>query len=424
MHMFVGPDQYLPSWLKDGTWDQETLDQLLRELISSTISSVEGRDISVWNVVNEAIDWGGTGWGGTKFLELGYEADASGLTGDDRIFDEVPVYVRKAFEYARQSSGAELELRDYDNDGLQNQYDNSIVKTKAFYQLVRHLLALETPLDVVGLQGHFNIDNAITWSRLTDNVRRYRSLGLKVLISEMDAQQNDNAKTWDDSIADVQGAYYYDYVRAALIGGVNGIFVWGVRDNQDRGWRSGENAVLFDAAGDPKPAYYGVQRAFAEFASTAGSAGDFAVTSSHAGGGGGTSAASASDGRGGAAFAMGGAAGRGGTGSGAGTTQNIELELAPKGAGGEADSDVESDSLDGQPTEPSSPGHDPNTTAGGGEHARAQSSSSAQRPRLNQLGGGGCACGAAPARDLPVQVLFFALLALRARKRAREAGDT
>ncbi len=38
MHMFVGPNQYLPDWVKSGTWDQATLEQLLAELIGDTMS--------------------------------------------------------------------------------------------------------------------------------------------------------------------------------------------------------------------------------------------------------------------------------------------------------------------------------------------------------------------------------------------------
>ncbi|MFO7620219.1 MAG: endo-1,4-beta-xylanase, partial [Bacteroidales bacterium] len=129
------------------------------------------------------------------------------------------------------------------------------------------------PLTAVGLQGHFNIDIPVTWSRLTEQVQRYRALGLKVYVTEMDAQQYDNSTAWDATIANRQGEYFYQYVKAALEGDANGIFVWGVRDNQDPGWLFGENPVLFDESGAPKPAYYGVQRAFQEAASTGGTGG-------------------------------------------------------------------------------------------------------------------------------------------------------
>jgi GH35 family endo-1,4-beta-xylanase len=265
MHMFVGPDKYLPDWLKNGTWDTATLDQLLGELVTTTIQSGDPNSrVNVWNVVNEAVSWDGTGWEASKFLELGYEPDASGLTGSDRVFDTIPIYVRRAFEYARLGTSRELELRDYDTEGLETRWGQGERKMKAFHQLVRHLLAKGTPVDSVGIQGHFNIDVAVTWSRLTEQVERYRALGLKVYITELDAQQNDHSTAWDASIAERQGEYFYQYVKAALAGGVSGIFAWGVRDNQDQGWLLGENALLFNEDGSPKPAYYGVQRAFEE----------------------------------------------------------------------------------------------------------------------------------------------------------------
>lgn len=443
MHMFVGPDQYLPTWLKEGTWDQDVLDQLLKELIGDTISASVAKEVDVWNIVNEAVDWGGAGWAGTKFLELGYEPDASGLTGDAKVFDEVPVYIRKAFEYARQHSAAELELRDYDNDGLENQFNNSAVKTKGFYQLVRHLLALNTPLNAVGFQGHFNISNPMTWSNLTENVRRYRALGLKVYVSEMDAQLNDNATTWDEDIAQLQGEYYYNYVKAALAGGVHGIFIWGVRDNQDRGWRRGENAVLFDAAGEPKPAYYGVQRAFAEYAGSAGSpsaiGGAGGATSVgtaaavNAGGnsasaGGWTATGSAVDdnhprgelerpGSGGSAGHWGGDAlsGFGGSGSESLATDGIPIDGGAvdqvEGSGGSA-------SEDGRPgTEPK---------AGGGADDGDGSSLSGTRPSphanpTHGIGGSGCDCGAVVARNSWPGLGLLALCALGLCRRTRRA---
>lgn len=431
MHMFVGPDQYLPTWLKEGTWDQDTLDQLLKELIGDTISASVAKDVDVWNIVNEAVDWGGAGWAGTKFLELGYEPDASGLTGDEKVFDEVPVYIRKAFEYARQHSTAELELRDYDNDGLENQFNNSAVKTKGFYQLVRHLLALNTPLTAVGFQGHFNISNPITWSNLTENVLRYRALGLKVFVSEMDAQLNDNATTWDDAISQLQGEYYYNYVKAALAGGVHGIFIWGVRDNQDRGWRRGENAVLFDAAGEPKPAYYGVQRAFAEYAGTAGSPSvpllglggttSVATTASSSGGHHSTNASSWA----GTENAAGelGRAGSGGTGRALGDTggagsKGLATSEIPDGDPGGAANDA--DERGGSSNEGSWSTAMLDTAGGtnGSENRRAISGT-----RIGaRVGGSGCDCRAVTTRGSSPGLGLLTLCALGLRRRRKTRG--
>lgn len=263
--MFVGPNQYLPDWFKNGTYTKPALDKMLKDLIQNVIQT-NGNDqkVNMWNIVNEAINWKGDGWEQAKWTELGFENDASGLTGQDKVFATVPVFIRKAFEYARLVTNKELELRDYDNDGLENQWNNSAQKSIMFYQLTKHLLAVGAPVTAVGFQGHFSIDNSVTWSKITNQVKKFKSLGLKVFITEMDAEQNGNVKTWNATIAERQKEYYYRYAKAALAGGVDGIFTWGIRDNQDPGWLNGENALLFDANGNPKPAYYGIQKAFSE----------------------------------------------------------------------------------------------------------------------------------------------------------------
>ena len=88
------------------------------------IIQYQGNDtlVDVWNVVNEAISWNGKGgyWpeNNTDHLNacemqcMGYEPDVSGLTGNLSVNKQHPVYIRKAFEYARTLTKKKLELRD------------------------------------------------------------------------------------------------------------------------------------------------------------------------------------------------------------------------------------------------------------------------------------------------------------------------
>lgn len=262
MHMFIGPDRYLPDWFKDRNWTNEEMEDMMKGLIQNTMQSNDNHTkVDVWNVVNEAIGWDGDYWDDTQWLQLGYEADASGLTGPDKVFDSIPIYIRRAFEYARLNTDKELELRDYNNDGIESRWNNSEIKTKAFYQLARHLVNSNVPIDAVGFQGHFNIDVPATFSKLTETTQKFRALGLEVYITEMDAEQNDESTAWDATISKAQADYYYNYVTAGLEGGVKGIFTWGIRDDQDPWWRYGENPLLFDAEGNPKDSYYAVRQA-------------------------------------------------------------------------------------------------------------------------------------------------------------------
>jgi len=266
MHMLFGPDGYLPEWFKNGNWSNAEMENMMQDLIKNIIQSNDNASkVDVWNVVNEAISWDGDEWSESKWLELGYEVDASGLTGSDKVFDSIPVYVRKVFEYSRMYTNSELELRDYLNDGIESRWENSELKTKSFYQLTKHLVNKGVPIDAVGFQGHLNIDVPATFSKLTEIVEKYKALGLKVYITELDAEQNDESTAWNNTISKTQADYYYNYVKAGLEGGVDGIFTWGIRDDQDPWWRFGENPLLFDADGNPKDAYFAVRQAIIDF---------------------------------------------------------------------------------------------------------------------------------------------------------------
>ncbi len=266
MHMLFGPNGYLPDWFKDGTWTNAEMEAMMQSLVQNImLSNNNSSKVDVWNVVNEAIGWDGDEWDDSKWLQLGYEADASGLTGSDKVFDSIPIYVRKVFEYARLYTDKELELRDYLNDGIESRWDNSKLKTKGFYQLTKHLLNKGVPIDAVGFQGHLNIDVPATFSKLTETIQKYKAIGLKVYITELDAEQNDASTAWNATISQTQADYYYNYVTAALEGGIDGIFTWGIRDDQDPWWRLGEHPLLFDANGYPKDSYFAVRQAFIDF---------------------------------------------------------------------------------------------------------------------------------------------------------------
>ena len=191
MHMLFGPNGYLPDWFKNGTWTNAEMESMMQSLVQNIMdSNNNSTKVDIWNIVNEAISWDGDEWEDSKWLELGYEVDESGLTGENKIFDSIPVYIGKAFEYARLYTHNELELRDYLNDGLESRWDNSGLITKSFYQLTKHLVNKGTPIDAVGFQGHLNIDVEMTFSKLTQTVQKYKDLGLKVYITELDTEQN------------------------------------------------------------------------------------------------------------------------------------------------------------------------------------------------------------------------------------------
>jgi GH35 family endo-1,4-beta-xylanase len=105
-------------------------------------------------------------------------------------------------------TGKKLELRDA---AMEFPTDS---KYKAFYQLVVHLKNLGTPLDVIGFQTHFDLEKVYDWEGYTKNIKRYRALGLEVIIPEVDF--GDTKKAWSEEKAELQKIGYYQLVTAAI----------------------------------------------------------------------------------------------------------------------------------------------------------------------------------------------------------------
>ena len=261
VHLLCGSGTYFPSWFNSGTWTNEQLEDLLNSWITEAITTNDNASkVNYWNVVNEAFTWDGKYWTNQsecRWQQLGWETDQSGLTGNAKIYDQHPVYIRKAFEMARSKTSAKLELRDYYIEF----WDNS-VKARAFYQLVKHLINTGVPIDAVGFQGHFRLDRTYDWSKLTTAVAEYKKLGLEVYITEVDYGDADQIappkqSQWSAQMDSAQKKAYHDFAAAAVEGGVDWICLWGVADNTNAYWRMGQNALLFDEQYQPKAAYNG-----------------------------------------------------------------------------------------------------------------------------------------------------------------------
>jgi GH35 family endo-1,4-beta-xylanase len=261
IHLLCGSGTYFPSWFNSGTWTNAQLEDLLQSWITEAVTTNNNASkVNYWNVVNEAFTWDGKYWSNQsecRWQQLGWEADQSGLTGNAKVYDQHPVYIRKAFEMTRAKTSAKLELRDYYIEF----WDNS-VKARAFYQLVKHLINTKTPIDAVGFQGHFRLDRTYDWSSLTKAVSEYKKLGLEVYITEVDYGDTDQIAAakpsrWSAQMDSAQKKAYHDFTAAAVAGGANWICLWGVADNTNSYWRMGQNALLFNEQYQPKPAYYG-----------------------------------------------------------------------------------------------------------------------------------------------------------------------
>lgn len=263
LHLLAGSPTYFPAWLNGGNWTASQLETLLENWIGHAMTdNGNATKVDYWNVVNEAFMWNGNYWDSSStantcpWQKMGWEADRSGLTGTAKVYGQHPVYIRKAFEMARKHTGAKLELRDY---GIEF-WDGS-KKSRAFYQLVKHLVNSGVPLDAVGFQGHFRTDVTYDWAKLKQAVQEYRKLGLEVYVTEVDYGDADPiaAATSAHRTAaydTLQAKALYEFTKAATAGGVSWICLWGVADNTNLYWRKGQSALLFDESYQAKGAYY------------------------------------------------------------------------------------------------------------------------------------------------------------------------
>ena len=277
VHLLTGSPTYFPAWLNGGTWTPTELESLLDRWITHAMTSNgNAAKVDYWNVVNEAFMWNGSYWDSSTVENtnpwhgMGWEADKSGLTGTPRVYSRHPVYIRRAFEMARKHSNAKLELRDY---GIEF-WDNSR-KSRAFYQLVKHLVNSGVPIDAVGFQGHFRTDVTYNWANLTRAIQEYRKLGLEVYVTEIDygdvdpiaaATTTRRTPAWDT----LQARNLRDFARAAVAGGVNWLCLWGVADNTNLYWRKGQSALLYDESYDAKHSYDQFRRGIVEGLATTG----------------------------------------------------------------------------------------------------------------------------------------------------------
>jgi GH35 family endo-1,4-beta-xylanase len=267
-HMLLGWDQYFPAWYKQNDFPSDTLEAIMKSWLKGIIS-YQGNDtlVDVWNVVNEAISWNGKGgyWplynanfnDACELQRMGMESDASDLTGADFVNAEHPVYIRKAFEYARTLTKKKLELRD---SGFE--FPDNGPKYNAFYQLAVHLKKVNAPVDIIGFQTHIDLERNYDWDAYTNNIKRYVKLGYEVIIPEVDI--GDKAKSWSDEKAELQKKQYYNLITAAIRGGASDFQTWGFIDD---GWRPGEKAFPYSSSFERKPAYYGIEEALIDMSS-------------------------------------------------------------------------------------------------------------------------------------------------------------
>ena len=260
-HTLVWHNQ-LPNWLTQGVASGTISDSQLRDLlhqhITTEVSRYRGR-IWQWDVVNEMFT----------------DSNPSQINPNDFWVSHLgPGVIADAFRWARAADGrAILCYNDYNIAGE----DGSNAKFEAVFTMVQNLLAQGVPIDCVGDQGHLDLQYGFDPDRMTQDLRQYASLGLKVAITEADVRtfiettdsnqtpivsptDSTPSHTADPAAAD----WYVGMLQSCLaVQACISFTVWGFDDSESwvPGTFHGEgDADLYDVNLNPKPQYTAVQQ--------------------------------------------------------------------------------------------------------------------------------------------------------------------
>ncbi len=209
--------------------------------------------VKVWDVVNEALDNGG-----------------SEILLRNSLWLQIigPDYIAKAFQYAHEADpNAILRYNDYRLEDP--------VKIQKLVTLIKSLQEQKVPIHAIGTQAHLNVSTA-GFEALDRSLTELAKLGLPIHVTELDI----NSAQGGQRSADADLAANAAATRGGLVAGADerltrayeGVFraimkhrnsvkmvtFWGVNDAVS--WRREGNPLLFDGNNRPKPAYEAVMR--------------------------------------------------------------------------------------------------------------------------------------------------------------------
>jgi GH35 family endo-1,4-beta-xylanase/predicted esterase len=260
-------DDRTPPWFyQDGDKlaSKELLDERMKAHIDKVVERY-GKDIHQWDVVNEVLSDGGDG-------EPYRESKWMKIYGG-------PEFVVNAFKYARAAApNATLVYNDY--------RATRPGKREKLMTLLKYLKDNGAPVDAVGLQGHYELDD-VPYEFLQETFDEIRKLGLKVIVSEVDidvvkrgnwyapdadretiAKHNPYADGLPKEIQTKLAQQYFKlfqlYLKNADI--VERVTFWNLSDDDTWlntfPWDRVNHPLLFDRNGDAKEAFNTVREAF------------------------------------------------------------------------------------------------------------------------------------------------------------------
>jgi len=246
-----------PRWFSDLA-SQDEARQAIADHIAAMARHFAG-EVYSWNVVNEAMD--------------PQEGRPDGLRHSPLLAKLGPSFIEFGFREARQANpGVLLVYNDY---GTEMDIPHDAARRRTMLRLLESLRSRNVPIDAVGLQSHLKMNGSRFNEKIyRDFLREISGMGLKIMITELDVldlKTPSDLRQRDQAVADLYSRYL-NVVLDELA--VVAVVTWGLSDRYT--WltpHSNPNYVRedgtpmrplpFDAAFNPKPAFYAMLSAFA-----------------------------------------------------------------------------------------------------------------------------------------------------------------
>lgn len=257
-HVLVWHNQ-CPKWMfEDDNGEQVSREELIirmREHIHTVVKRYKGK-VKGWDVVNEAISDKG-GMRPSKWQQI--------------IGDE---FIELAFQFAHEADPeAELYYNDYALFRPKKREDA--------VKIIQRLQAKNIRIDAIGMQGHYSL-NFPKIEAFEASIKRFTSLGIKVMITELDVSVlprasasaeiterenfNDKFNPYTEALpqnVEQQQAERYNEIFGVLLkhkDNISRVTFWGVNDGNS--WKNNhpikgrtDYPLLFDRQNRPKMAY-------------------------------------------------------------------------------------------------------------------------------------------------------------------------
>lgn len=229
--------QEVPDWINNLTTPDQ-MDNAMEMHIQTVINhynTLFPGTISHWSVVNEVFDNSSTAdpWKNSIWMRI---------MGSS--------FIDSAFIYAKRAApNAKLYYNDYFTEGMN-------AKSDRVYNLVKGLRQRGIPIDGVGLQCHFNLENYPGKEAIAQNMQRIADLGLEIYLTEIDVEITDTST----ASLNQQAQIYTELLSLCLSQkACKSYGVWGVTDQQTwlRSFRANPQIypLLFDDCYEPKASF-------------------------------------------------------------------------------------------------------------------------------------------------------------------------